>query len=128
MVEPNPNQEKISVTWEEFDEGVKALLYQISKEYKDIYAPPRGGLPLGVILSHNISIPLLLDESDISEETLIVDDISDRGVTLKELLEGKSNDVAVLYEREGTVYEADYVFKKLNHDKWLIFPWEKQLS
>lgn len=129
MVEPKKGQEKISVSWKEIDEGVKALIHKIDEtRYEAIYALPRGGLLLGVMLSHNLDLPLIVDSSKISDRTLIVDDISDSGNTVKKLLNDKECDVAALYERKGSVYKPEYVYKILNQDKWLIFPWEKKLS
>lgn len=124
MVEPKKNQEKKHVSWEEYDKGIKDLIKKIpSDKYDSIYALPRGGLLIGVMLSHNLDLPLLENIEDINEKTLVVDDISDSGNTLTALLKNKEVDVATLYERKGSNYKPLYTHKFLNHDLWLVFPW-----
>lgn len=127
MVEPKKNQETIDVSWKEFDIGVKHLLKKINKEYKNVYGLPRGGLALAVMISHNLNIPLIINKKEVTKETLIVDDISDRGKTLIDFLKGETFDVATLYERHTSKYTPKYVYQKIDHDNWLIFPWEKKL-
>ena len=55
------------------------------KQIKNIYAIPRGGLPLAVSLSHRLNLPIIMNETEISPQTLVVDDIFDSGATLKEV-------------------------------------------
>ena len=70
-------------TWQEFDKDCLKIVEWIKSEnltFKNVYGPPRGGLPLAVKLSHLLNIPLSLDT--IKQNTLVVDDISDTGNTL----------------------------------------------
>lgn len=110
----------------------------------------RGGLLPAVIVSHKLDLPLIPisysskrgkgdDKSysnvvpvfDKSDCILIVDDISDSGLTLKELVD--------IYQSQGVTvitytlyaklfnYEPDYyswIIEEKDRDEWVFFPWE----
>jgi len=116
----------ISMSYEEYEilcgKLVKKIQNDIFKneiEFSGIYAFPRGGLPLGVHLSHKLNLPLLEKPN---KECLLVDDISDRGITSKRV---KRKKFACLYSTSWTRTTPDY-FIKLKRSKldWIYFPWE----
>ena len=73
--------------YKQFEKDVDIIVEKIrySKiNYKNIFAIPKGGLILGVILSHRLGIPMIFNTQNIKKnETLIVDDIVDTGKTLE---------------------------------------------
>lgn len=118
---------KIDFTWKEFDKALEYLYEQImsntnGNEFDSIYGIERGGLILAVCLSHKLNIPLV---RKIGRDTLIVDDINDTGKTLLEL--GKKNvlpAIATIHSKESSVIDSDYVYKLVENDVWVIYPWE----
>lgn len=140
--------EREDLTWMEFD----AMWQDIRRQMKaDNYTPdyiygiPRGGLPLGVTLSNNLNIPLILEDgieyAKMGKKILVVDDISDSGETLSELKALYSTyncldkiKVATVLYRSGTKAIPDYFGKYLpatmdsKEYRWINFPWgEKQI-
>lgn len=124
MVQPDSDQPKRPVSWQQIDEVVEAVAKEIPERYSSIYGIPRGGLIPATMLSHLLDIDMVVEEDGVDEDTLIVDDISDSGETLEGFMEGKENDVATLYVRKGTRYFPDYHAYFLENDDWLVFPWE----
>jgi hypoxanthine phosphoribosyltransferase len=70
-----------------------------------------------------------------TKNTLIVDDISDKGNTLRFLTTGMLTSptffnedrlfTATLYKKKDTDYHPDYYGDISEDNKWLVFPWEK---
>ena len=121
---------KIYLTWEYFNDLLDILVTKIKnsdEEFNSIYAIPRGGLVIGVCLSHKLNIPLV-DERLINDNTLIVDDISDMGTTLvKYYCDGLA--IATLFSTDWTISKPDwFVVKKLNRKEWIVFPWENNMT
>lgn len=115
---------KVIVTWEHAKEMVEKLNSQIQEsgiKFDGVFGIPRGGLPLAVMLSYRLEIPLLLYPT---QDTLVVDDISDNGFTLQRM---KNKKIATLFSTDWTITKPDwFVEKKLSKDDWLVFPWEKE--
>jgi len=112
---------KIVIGWEEFGEMADKLAEQIKGDFDGIYAMPRGGLPLAVTLSHRLKLPLLMEPT---KETLIVDDISDTGESLKNISGEK---IACLHSTPWTITKPDWFVKmKENKEDWIVYPWEKE--
>jgi hypoxanthine phosphoribosyltransferase len=117
--------EKKKCTWHMFDKGVLSLCAQINRSGKKIdsvYGIPRGGLPLGVALSHALKIPYIIDEKKITKHTLIADDISDHGTTLAKFRKKKYL-IATLYATDFTITKPDFFVYRKNKE-WIIYPWE----
>lgn len=107
------------ITWEQYNQDVKILLEKIRKsniQFDNIYGIPRGGLVLAVHLSHLLNKPLT---NDYSISSLIVDDVSDTGKTLKRFSRGI---IATLYRKDHTITEPTFYARTIN--KWIIYPWE----
>ena len=67
-------------TWSEFDESVEQIAQECKfLEFSGVFGVPRGGLCLAVALSHKLKINLI---SEPKENSLIVDDIYETGITL----------------------------------------------
>lgn len=116
-------QTKISVSWWDINDLVKDLAEKIPFEVPladSIYGIPRGGLIPAVMLSHLTELPLV---QTISENTLIVDDMTDSGVTMNKM---PGQWTATLFHKPHTSTFTPNVYSKLHEgDEWLVFPWEK---
>src|SRR3989338_8218035 len=116
-----PSKEYYS--WQKFDKDVSKLiprLKRIRRHCDGVWGPPRGGLPLAVMLSHALNFPFL--HRPHSKKTLIVDDIADTGKTLKRY-SGK-NFIATIYYHSQSLFIPD-IWMRRKGRKWIIFPWEK---
>ena len=77
------------VTYNEYSELLNLLVYKLRrderiKRIKTVYGIPRGGLPIAIHLSHAMGWEFTNNPfHDHYENTIIVDDIADTGVTLK---------------------------------------------
>ena len=110
------------LTWAEVGVLIDELAEKIDEEFGGIYAVPRGGLPIGVALSHKLGIPLL---DSPTKDCLIVDDISDNGNTLSKI---KGKKIACLYSTPWTKTKPDwFVAMKENKNDWIEYPWEKSM-
>ena len=113
-------------TYEQFCKAVKNISQQIksrNKKYRNIYAIPRGGLVLGVYLSHELNLPLARDT--IMEDTLIVDDICDTGETMK--LFAYNDKVTLVGKPKGLNKMSNIIYDvEVDDNTWVHFPWEKQ--
>ena len=110
-------------TWEEFTKAVDYFERTLSGlELTSIYAPPRGGLPLAVALSHRLDLPLILDKSQIESTTLVVDDICDSGMTLSEF---EGHVTATIHRVPGCNPEP-FCYYGVRVTDWVEYPWEKR--
>jgi len=119
-------EEIVSVSWSEIDEYVKLLVKQIKDsniKFSKIYAIPRGGLVLGVMLSHRLGIPMVT-EYDKENETLIVDEIWDTGKTATQYC-AKDQKFACIHFKpcaNKTDKKPDFYCAEAN--AWINYPWE----
>ena len=111
---------------EEFHDMILELINKIPKnKYKNILAIPRGGMMIGIYLSHYLDIPMIVNKKDInSKDTLIVDDLVDTGSTLKEYSE-KKFDIAVIYYKPRSIVVPTYFVEQVPNNFWIVFNWEK---
>ena len=120
---------KIIYNWSDFIGDTVNLANKLKNykglTFKDVYGISRGGLIPTVIISHLLDIPFVRYENKINSKTLIIDDISDSGKTLKKLLKKhKTGMTATLWIMKETKYIPDIHIKIKNKDEWIIFPWE----
>ncbi len=114
-------------TCQEFEQDVEMIMAKLKergleKAFKDIYGPPAGGLTLAVYLHYRLDIPLLLDESEITVRTLIVDDIADTGKTLF-IYAYRGNFIITLFYKRHGLYVPD-IWLREKKEKYIHFPWE----
>lgn len=118
--------ERKYITYDMFSEAVIRLTQKIlnsKTKYKNIYAIPRGGLVLGVYLSHSLKLPMIQSEALINKKTLIVDDICDTGMTLGRFKE--YDKVVVVTKSAGLDSCPDVMYAYgVANNIWIRFPWE----
>lgn len=114
---------KIYLSWDDIDGLINKLCERIKEEIPlidSVYGIPRGGLIPAVLISHQLELPYV---SVIGKNTLVVDDICDSGVTLKN---SPGIYTAVIYQKPETSCYTPNVWADLHlGDEWLIFPWER---
>ena len=117
------DNKKMSVSWWDMTDIIKDLTKKIPFEVPladSIYGIPRGGLIPAVMLSHSTGLPLV---NTIGKNTLVVDDMTDSGVTMDKM---PGQWTAVLFHKPHTSIFTPNVYSKLHEgDEWLVFPWEK---
>ena len=117
---------KISVSWWDMVDLIKDLAEKIPFEVPladSIYGIPRGGMIPAVWLSHETGLPLV---QTLGKNTLIVDDMTDSGVTMEKM---PGQWTAVLFHKPHTSCFTPNVYSKLHKgDEWLVFPWEKSTA
>ncbi len=111
----------LQVTWSDVDDWIDQVTIRYAgKHLSGVYGIPRGGTVLAIMLSHAMDIPCL---SAPCKNCLIVDDISDTGITLKHYHE-KGYQIATMYSTDNTEVIPDFsMFMK--KDDWIVFPWER---
>lgn len=120
------NKRKIS--YAEYKAVCSSLAKQcetIVDEVDNIYPIPRGGYFAAIVMSNELPLPIIFDKKQITERTLIVDDITDSGSTLAEY---PNNKKAVAYAKERSKGYADFVGEIVGENDWLVFPDEHSVT
>lgn len=126
---PPTQPEKRYYTWSEFDADVRKIAeWARPFNFKSVYGVPRGGLIVAVAISHLLDILLVMSHDDITRDTLVVDDIVDKGDTMKRLLVTVSGKIKVasIFFHEDSCYRPHF-FAQEKKD-WVVFPWETEAS
>ena len=117
---------KIHISWSEIDYLTDRIAKHVVNNFPEIdsvYGIARGGLIPATMLSHKLDIPY---SSQLSINTLIVDDICDSGVTLKKWKDYKT---AVLFHKPHTACMAPTIYGSIHTgNEWIIYPWERKDS
>ena len=88
------------------------------ESYDSIFAIARGGVPVALLLSQKLGLPVV---DELKPNSLVVDDLIDSGKTLEQFT---ANDKAVLYRKPHSPGTLHYVVGEI--DGWVQFPWEKE--
>ncbi len=119
---------KIYVGWNEIEELVDNLCYQIRQkhpEIKYVHGLKIGGLIPAVMISHTLGLEYV-DTPQHHDNCLIVDDICDSGVTLQKW---KEYITAVLHYKPHTSCAVPTMHAFAHEgDEWIIYPWERDDS
>ena len=125
------------VSWQQIEHGTYLISEWVKKQkinFKGIWAPPRGGLIPGIMISHQTKLELL-DRTEVKlfkdkdmlksyKPLLIIDDIADTGKTLQYFSNVNNVYIATLFYHDQCSFKPDYwVFKKNN--QWIEYPWER---
>tara|TARA_B110000908_G_scaffold85182_1_gene101799 strand:+ start:6376 stop:6825 length:450 start_codon:yes stop_codon:yes gene_type:complete len=143
---------KIYLSYDDVLSMVKQLEYDVSKMRPDIVVGiQRGGVVPALHLSHALDRPMevvvwqtrdgidttmsdaVYEALDRGNVVLFVDDINDSGRTLQEIiqacnLKGDYNHLiktAVLVEKTSSIHKADSKALRIDDERWIVFPWEK---
>lgn len=109
--------------WSDFQidkHKIAAKIKESARKFKNIYGIPRGGLVLAVNLSHLCELPLITDKKDITEDTVIVDEIADTGKTLCRY---PKNFTVTIYKHPQSCFEPN-IWIREKGNLWITFPWE----
>ena len=122
---------KLYLSWKWVDEQLNTIGDKIEGvELEFVSGIPRGGLIPAVMMSHAFGIKYISYSSakmlpkELREKTLVIDDIADTGVTLKEAV-GLDFITSTLAMRTGSESCPTYFGELIYDDSWLVFPWEK---
>ena len=156
--------DKLIISFEEYTKTVEKLAIQIHKDYKPtvLVGIMRGAAPIIDILSRILKLPIayiviqsysgkgmedkqgelmfareissLANEKDF-ERVLLIDDLSDTGLTLNKSIEWLKNydpiknnikeiKTACLWKKKSSSFEPDYCPIKLEDDPWIVQPTE----
>lgn len=117
------------VTYEELEGYCEQLAWIIQSHiietgeelYDSIYAVPRGGVPIAILMNRKLQLRLLENEADITAKTLIVDDICDSGRTLAKF---PNNDSATIFKKsDASLHTPRWCLYDTND--WIEFPYEQ---
>jgi len=148
--------QKVALDWGQLGLYISKIGQQISLRHKgempftSVMGVSRGGLPLGIAMSHKLDLPFVpvsvrsyTDShrreaikcdtppevfSKCSGHVLICDDLTDSGKTMDFLMntiwETTRADitVAALFYKETSIVKPDFFVEVT--DKWIVFPWE----
>ena len=121
---------KILYTWQDFDDDVDKILTHIKNEgwmIKQIYAIPKGGLVLGVVLANALGCELITrleGKNQFYDNVLIVDDIADSGKTLLSIPKIFLYRTITLFKKECTQFNPNFNCRECKKDEWIFFCWE----
>lgn len=114
----NASAKILDLTWEEHKRLCVALAEKIDPaKYDSVFPVLRGGLCPAVELAALLNLPVVWE---ISEKSLVVDDVCDSGATIAKYLE-KGYDVAVLHFKNRSVAPTFYAEETC---QWIVYPWE----
>ena len=160
----NSMADKLIISFEEYNQIVEKLAIQIHKNYKPtvLIGIMRGAAPIIDILSRILKLPIayiviqsysgkgmedkqgelmfareissLANEKDF-DKVLLIDDLSDTGLTLNKSIEWLKNygptknfinevKTACLWKKKSSSFEPDFCPVKLDSDPWIVQPTE----
>jgi len=121
---------KLYLSWKWVDEQINKIgdkLEGLDLEF--VSGIPRGGLIPAVMMSHAYGIKYISYSSakmlplDLRKKTIIIDDISDTGLTMAEADKLKFI-TSSLCTRVGTKTLPRLTGELISGEQWLVFPWE----
>jgi len=122
------------VSWNEIESLVEQLCKKILKlprTFSSISTLSRGGFVPSRLVADYLGIEtIFVDKSNVSSDSLFVDDIFDTGSAFEKVKSKTDNPsklvFATLFARRGKTYPSNLLYaKKTNNDAYVIFPWDK---
>jgi hypoxanthine phosphoribosyltransferase len=115
---------KIYLSWDDVNDLIDTLCEKIITEQPNIdsvFGLKRGGLIPAVMVSHKLGLPW----SDVMlPNTLVIDDICDTGVTLKNTIGVYT---AVLHHKPHTSCYKPNIYAQIHKgDEFIYYPWERK--
>lgn len=109
------------LTWNEVNKFIDELkIHYEDRKFTGVYGIPRGGAVLAVMASHALDIPYL---GAPCKGCLVIDDISDSGLTLLHCRE-QGYEIATMFYAKGTAVMPNF-YTSVKMDDWIVFPWER---
>lgn len=137
------------VSYAEFGSMMDELVDRVPQlaAFTHIFAPPRGGWPMGVHLSHRLKIPILYNFYDLRNQVVVPqlipgkiivlfsDDIVDSGNTLSHF-NTYSHKMGgwfaffscCLFCKSHSPIKPDIFIEEVEDDTWVVFPWERPVA
>ena len=156
--------DKLIITFDEYNKIIEKLAIEIHREYKPtvLVGIMRGAAPILDILSRILKLPIayiviqsysgigmedkqgqlmfareissLAEDKDFNK-VLLIDDLSDTGLTLNKSIEWLKNygptksfinevKTACLWKKKSSTFEPDFCPVKLDSDRWIVQPTE----
>ena len=132
--------EKYYYSWDDFDNDIDLIANTYTQKRlfnpKLIIGIARGGLIPAVALSHKLGIPFqsttwqdrdggVKEKIFIPDDTLVVDDINDTGLTFEAVCSGFNTryDTVSLWQRKDSKFNVDLYARSCDNE-WIVFPWE----
>ena len=130
-------KQKVFMSWKWVDDQIDELAKRLKdRKLRYISGIPRGGLIPAIMLSHKLGVTYIPFDEDKkygrhnirfkNEDILLVDDICDSGVTMKDY--APRFITATLCMRYVSETIPEYYGEKIEDDRWLVFPWERNDS
>ncbi|MGD1834586.1 MAG: phosphoribosyltransferase [Nitrososphaeraceae archaeon] len=137
--------ENIYYNWKKIEILVKRITNKIklkNQKYTTILGIKNGGIIPAKLIAEELNIEnikfvgiknkqIIIDELPLlkkNEKYLVVDEIFDTGYTYKivyDIIQDFDHDFVVLLSRHNPKNENIMIGEILNHNKWIVFPWEK---
>jgi len=119
---------KTILEWSDVFRLLDKIHKQVDGKVTFVTGIPRGGTILAILYSHRYGVEYLHKPTNYFKNTLILDDISDTGHTLKEFSKRYYNLLtACLYHKEGSIKQPHFYGEYLKKDSnWIVFPWERR--
>jgi hypoxanthine phosphoribosyltransferase len=119
-------ENKIYLSWDDISQLVEILCEKIITELPNIdsvFGLKRGGLIPAVMVSHKLGLPW----SDVMlPNTLVIDDIADTGITLKNTIGCYT--ATLHYKPHTSCYKPNIYAQIHEGNEWVIYPWERKDS
>ncbi len=123
--------------WEDFEADkekiVKTILQEngnnrnnLHQKFDGIHGIEMGGVVLAICLHYRLGLPIIRTKKEITERTLIVDDIADSGHTLSPYY--KRNFIVTLFKNPNSKVEPNIWMREKEPDTYIYFPWEERGS
>lgn len=119
---------KIKISYYDYIKACVSLADAVinsGKSYSSVYPIPRGGYFTAIELSKHLDLPIVYDKEHITENTLVVDDITDSG---KALAAFSNNDTAVAFCKHRSMSFSTFVGQEIADSAWLVFPDEHDVT
>jgi GTP cyclohydrolase I len=114
---------KVFYTWEQFFGDCEILIQQIPDYIESVYGVPRGGIPLAIRVASVKKLRFIAREQDITETTLIVDDIIDSGKTRRLFDKNVFFSIHNKDNIRNKTWSDDFSAHKTTKE-WIVYPWE----
>lgn len=133
-------------TWGDIMDGLVSHLKRLKQksgiyDFTHVYAPPRGGLPIAVHLSHHLDLIQIMDldpyvgrEIKPDHNILIIDDVVDTGKTYNEIrkvmeliiesLPTFQYKFASIHYKPRAIIKPDIYMQEVHNDVWVVYPFE----